>query len=162
MHRRYCSLALSHEMCNLAFQIYVLHYALTTLSFQISCFLYCEKSISFQGNCDTGTILCRPLCVQQWETTLWCNVVSHWLGTYTKWSLWQYDSCWCPGFLHCHIINSHDVEYVKSGFQQYMTLHNWEAMQIHILAKLGNDANTYLCFLKTFNKFYGRVNAYIY
>ena len=23
----------------------------------------------------------------QWETTLQCNVVSHWLGTYTKWSL---------------------------------------------------------------------------
>ena len=23
----------------------------------------------------------------QWETTLHCNVVSHWLGTYTKWSL---------------------------------------------------------------------------
>ena len=27
----------------------------------------------------------------QWETTLHCNVVSHWLGAYTKWSLprWQ-------------------------------------------------------------------------
>ena len=23
----------------------------------------------------------------QWETTLYCNVVSHWLGAYTKWSL---------------------------------------------------------------------------
>ena len=23
----------------------------------------------------------------QWETTLQCNVVSHWLGEYTKWSL---------------------------------------------------------------------------
>ena len=23
----------------------------------------------------------------QWETTLQCNVVSHWLGTYTKWYL---------------------------------------------------------------------------
>ena len=23
----------------------------------------------------------------QWETTLHCNVVSHWLGAYTKWSL---------------------------------------------------------------------------
>ena len=23
----------------------------------------------------------------QWETTLQCNVVSHWLGTFTKWSL---------------------------------------------------------------------------
>ena len=26
----------------------------------------------------------------QWETTLQCNVVSHWLGAYTKWSLWYY------------------------------------------------------------------------
>ena len=25
----------------------------------------------------------------QWETTLHCNVVSHWLGAYTKWSLHQ-------------------------------------------------------------------------
>ena len=25
----------------------------------------------------------------QWERTLPCNIVSHWLGTYTKWSLWQ-------------------------------------------------------------------------
>ena len=31
-----------------------------------------------------GIILCAP---SQWETTLHCNVVSHWLGTYTKWSL---------------------------------------------------------------------------
>ena len=26
--------------------------------------------------------------LSQWETTLHCNVVSHWLGSYTKWSLW--------------------------------------------------------------------------
>ena len=25
----------------------------------------------------------------QWETTLHCNVVSHWLGAYTKWFLWH-------------------------------------------------------------------------
>ena len=25
--------------------------------------------------------------LSQWETTLHCNVASHWLGTYTKWSL---------------------------------------------------------------------------
>ena len=24
----------------------------------------------------------------QWEMMLHCNVISHWLGTYTKWSLW--------------------------------------------------------------------------
>ena len=26
----------------------------------------------------------------QWETTLHCNVISHWLCAYTKWSLWVY------------------------------------------------------------------------
>ena len=31
----------------------------------------------------------------QWETTLHCNFVSHWLGTYTKWSLDQWWICSC-------------------------------------------------------------------
>ena len=31
-----------------------------------------------------GIILHAP---SQWETTLHCNLVSHWLGAYTKWSL---------------------------------------------------------------------------
>ena len=36
----------------------------------------------------------------QWEATLHCNVVSHWLGTYTKWSLYPWyliasKSPWC-------------------------------------------------------------------
>ena len=26
-----------------------------------------------------------------WEATLQCNVISHWLGTNTKWSLWHYE-----------------------------------------------------------------------
>ena len=44
----------------------------------------------------------------QWETTLQCNIISHWLGTFTKWSRhisWktkayqscQYHGCWWPG-----------------------------------------------------------------
>ena len=35
--------------------------------------------------------ICRAHSVHapcQWETTLHCNVVSHWLGAYTKWSLY--------------------------------------------------------------------------
>ena len=28
----------------------------------------------------------------QWDKTLDCNIISHWLGTYTKWSLKEYDS----------------------------------------------------------------------
>ena len=31
----------------------------------------------------------------QWETTLHCNVVSHWLGAYTKWSLNLYQESTC-------------------------------------------------------------------
>ena len=31
-----------------------------------------------------GSFVYAPI---QWETTLQCNVVSHWLGAYTKWSL---------------------------------------------------------------------------
>ena len=31
----------------------------------------------------------------QWETTLHCNVVSHWLGVYTKWSL-RFVISWMP------------------------------------------------------------------
>ena len=30
----------------------------------------------------------------QWEMTLHCNVISHWLGTYTKWSLGSYHDGW--------------------------------------------------------------------
>ena len=29
----------------------------------------------------------------QWKTTLHCNVVSHWSGAYTKWSMCFYSSC---------------------------------------------------------------------
>ena len=37
----------------------------------------------------------------QWETALHCNVISHWLGAYTKWSLFMILSCkWsCPCIL---------------------------------------------------------------
>ena len=38
--------------------------------------------------------------LSQWETTLHCNVVSHWLGAYTKWSLILYHviTYLCPNF----------------------------------------------------------------
>ena len=43
----------------------------------------------------------------QWVTTLYCNVVSHWQGSYTKWSLhnlikviYFYHSNQCDGWLH--------------------------------------------------------------
>ena len=69
----------------------------------------------------------------QWEM-LHCNIVCHWLGAYTKWSLLQYVSngvtsfllshqntlhklgqyhgCWCPDPLHCQSICSHDIDSV--------------------------------------------------
>ena len=31
----------------------------------------------------------------QWETTLQCNVVSHWLGACKKWSLYALWQCYC-------------------------------------------------------------------
>ena len=37
----------------------------------------------------------------QWETVLFCNDVSHWLGANLESVLWSYPSssllCWCPG-----------------------------------------------------------------
>ena len=32
----------------------------------------------------------------QWETTLHCNVISHWLGTYKKWSQGSFCGCTQP------------------------------------------------------------------
>ena len=28
------------------------------------------------------------VCASQWETVLQCNTISHWLDTYTEWSIW--------------------------------------------------------------------------
>ena len=38
----------------------------------------------FDGNQLKYAIVCAP---SLWETPLQCNIISHWLGTYTKWSL---------------------------------------------------------------------------
>ena len=37
-----------------------------------------------------------------WETSLHCNVISHWLGAYLDWSLQVYRSCW--SILRSHIV----------------------------------------------------------
>ena len=31
------------------------------------------------------------LVLSQWETMLQCNIVSHWLGTFTKWSMMEFE-----------------------------------------------------------------------
>ena len=36
----------------------------------------------------------------QWETTLQCNVVSHWLGAYTKLSLYSRGYSWCSHMVY--------------------------------------------------------------
>ena len=50
--------------------------------------IYITNLIQKQGKC-----ICRDHFVNvpsQWKTTLHCNVVSHWLGAYTNWSLYMY------------------------------------------------------------------------
>ena len=43
----------------------------------------------------------------QWETTLQCNVVSHWMGTYSKWSLYQASKIHvCCGRAHSRLLNT--------------------------------------------------------
>ena len=39
----------------------------------------------------------------QWETTLHCKVISHWLGAYTKWSLRQVYKLHLPHWLRLHM-----------------------------------------------------------
>ena len=47
----------------------------------------------------------------QWETTLHCNVVSHWLGAYTKWSLLSWKTS-----IHTHVQQSgHDICLARTG-----------------------------------------------
>ena len=70
----------------------------------------CYWSLHFNQLCtktSTRKYMCRDHLVyapSQWETTLQCNVVSHWLGAYTKWSLYVIHtvhdwSCeWCHGW----------------------------------------------------------------
>ena len=50
--------------------------------------------------------------LSQWEMTLQCNVVSHWLGAYTKWSL-----CICIGLLAKGEIVL--FPYTSSNFQMF-------------------------------------------
>ena len=40
----------------------------------------------------------------QWETTLHCNVVSHWLGVYAKWSLVGYETLSSTVWHHSRVI----------------------------------------------------------
>ena len=46
-----------------------------------------KQLLSLKQN-DCGNYFLYAPC--QWETTLHYNIVSHWLGAYTKWSLWLY------------------------------------------------------------------------
>ena len=59
----------------------------------------------------------------QWETTLHCNVVSHWLGAYTKWSLYMYMQ---HHILLCYVV----LVYVK--LEILPTTHHIPKIQISI------------------------------
>ena len=40
------------------------------------------------------------------------NVISHWLGAYTKWSLNHYPhGCWCPGSYCCLVMSIYENDY---------------------------------------------------
>ena len=58
--------------------------------------LWCASITSYKAAVSPVPMQCRGLFVyapSQWETTLHCNVVSHWQGSFTKWSLqWSYHS----------------------------------------------------------------------
>ena len=56
----------------------------------------------------------------QWETTLHCNIVSYWLGAYTKLSLWIYKICHSICDVLCHILYTNRIsstihEYICVG-----------------------------------------------
>ena len=49
---------------------------------QVSCWSLWEAMIFIWHHCQGSFCVCA-----QWETTLQCNIASHWLSAYTKWSL---------------------------------------------------------------------------
>ena len=54
----------------------------------------------------------------QWEMTLHCNVISHWLGAYTKWSLVH-----IPGIILCmHLANERQCYKVTSSVIGWATM----------------------------------------
>ena len=63
----------------------------------------------------------------QWETTLQCNIVSHWLGAYTKWSLqtrlWDYKQPACLLIqLNDHSVSLNIFLLHSECFQEILTL----------------------------------------
>ena len=57
-------------------------------------FIWFEGGCEYQLNHSRDHFVYAP---SQWETTLQCNVVSHWLGTYTKLSLDRHSVQLCTG-----------------------------------------------------------------
>ena len=78
----------------------------------------------------TYTFICL-YAPSQWETTLQCNVVSHWLGAYTKWSLYHTFPHYWDTYLHrifdispprceCHTIVPQTLV-ISSAYHQHST-----------------------------------------
>ena len=66
------------------------------------------------GLCQKVVVISRDHFVyapSKWETTLQCNIFSHCLGAYTKWSLLKHQG-----------ISSHNTEYAPIHFQMFMDI----------------------------------------
>ena len=103
----WCHQATSHYL-NQNLPNYVLLYGITRLQWVKTIFNLDQFSFSIihhwfscQSNILAWDNYSDPFvnAPSQWETTLQCNVVSHWLGSFTKWSLNWYISValdgWC-------------------------------------------------------------------
>ena len=77
------------------------------LNFRATGKLYNHRSRDFKASRGLMMRPCNDHFVyapSQWETTLQCHVVSHWLGAYTKLSLRRLMRYWIgPGFVYCRL-----------------------------------------------------------
>ena len=94
-HPRLCRPA----WCPLAFGIQdflvsVMFFVVSVLAVKSCCDVIALQDARYSG---PGIILCA---LSQWETTLQCNVVSHWLGACTNWSLSRLLVPTVPGWQH--------------------------------------------------------------
>ena len=63
--------------------------------------------ISGTRRCSMNQVSLDVYGLSQWETTLHCNVVSHWMSSYPEWSLWIMIYISCPPMMMypAHLLN---------------------------------------------------------
>ena len=69
----------------------------------------------------------------QWETTLHCNIVPHWLGAYTEWSLWPIYVC--------------RLSKATMSWWLYVNILTWEHNQFASLSRDGWDHTKLFSFI---------------